>query len=86
MIGFTRSLARELGARKIRVNAIAPGYLETEMSDSLSDTQQQQIIRRTPMGRLGSVDDITPVVEFLLAPASQFITGQVITVDGGSSL
>lgn len=86
MIGLTRSLARELGPRNIRVNAIAPGFLATEMSSNLEERQLEQIRRRTPLGRLGTVEDVAPVVEFLLTPAASFITGQVITVDGGSSL
>ena len=86
MIGFTKSLARELGPKNIRVNAIAPGYLETEMSAALSDSQRQQIVRRTPLGRLGTAKDVAPWVTFLFSPASQFVTGQVITIDGGSSL
>ena len=86
MIGFTKSLAREVGGRGIRVNAIAPGYLETDMSEELTDRQREQIRRRTPLGRLGTSDDVVPVVEFLLSPASQFITGQVITVDGGAGI
>ena len=86
MLGLTRSLARELGPRQIRVNAVAPGYLETDMSSGLDDHQKQQIIRRTPLGRLGTVHDVVPLVEFLLSPASQHITGQVFTVDGGASI
>jgi 3-oxoacyl-[acyl-carrier protein] reductase len=86
LIGMTRSLARELGPRNIRVNALAPGYVETEMSESLSESQRQQIIRRTPLGRLATVEDIVPVVEFLMSPASLFITGQTIMVDGGASV
>lgn len=86
MIGMTRSLARELGPRGIRVNAVAPGYLETDMSADLDDAQRGQIERRTPLGRLGTVDDVVPVITFLLSPASRFVTGQVITVDGGSSV
>jgi len=86
MIGMTRSLARELGPRGIRVNAVAPGYLETDMSAALDDKQRQQIERRTPLGRLGTVDDVVPVIEFLLSAASSYVTGQVITVDGGSSV
>ena len=85
-IGMTRSLARELGRRQIRVNAIAPGYMETEMSDSLAPEQRQRIVRRTPLGRLGRPEDIVPCIEFLLSPAAQFITGQVLTVDGGASI
>ena len=86
MNGMTRSLARELGPRGIRVNAVAPGYLETEMSSGLDESQQQQIIRRTPLGRLGQVEDVVPLVKFLLSEQSGYITGQVFTVDGGSSL
>lgn len=86
LLGFTRSLAREVGGRGIRVNAVAPGYVETEMSQALTDTQRGQIARRTPMGRLASVADIAPAVEFLLSPASGFITGQTLVVDGGASV
>lgn len=86
MIGFTRSLARELGSRGIRVNAVCPGYLETEMSSSLADRQREQIIRRTPLGRLGQVEDVVPMIDFLLSQASSFVTGQVFTIDGGSSI
>ena len=81
--GMTRALARELGPRKIRVNAIAPGYLETEMTGKLDEKQRSQITRRTPMGRLGLPEDVVGVVSFLLSPASAFITGQTIVVDGG---
>lgn len=86
LLGFTKSLARELGSRNIRVNAIAPGYVDTDMSESLDENQRRQIIRRTPLGRLGQVSDIVPVVEFLISPGSRFITGQTICVDGGSSV
>lgn len=81
--GLTRSLAREVGRRGITVNAVAPGYLDTEMSGTLSAAQRDQIIRRTPIGRLGTAADVVPVVRFLLGDAGAFITGQVITVDGG---
>lgn len=81
--GMTRSLARELGARNIRVNSIAPGYLETEMSKSLNASEREKIIRRTPLGRLGTVSDIVGVVAFLLSDDARFITGQTLVVDGG---
>ena len=84
--GMTRALARELGDRQIRVNAIAPGYLDTEMAEGLSAAQRAQIERRTPLGRLGRVDDIVPWVNFLLSPQSGFTTSQIITVDGGASI
>ncbi|MEM8680198.1 MAG: SDR family oxidoreductase [Planctomycetota bacterium] len=86
LIGFTKSLARELGARGIRVNAIAPGYLETDMSAELDEAQRAQIIRRTPLGRLGRAEDVLGTVEYLISPASEFMTGQVLVVDGGSSI
>ncbi len=86
LVGMTRSLARELGPRNIRVNAICPGYLETDMSQSLEDRQRQQIIRRTPLGRLGRPEDIVPWVRFLLSDQAKFATGQVFTIDGGASV
>jgi 3-oxoacyl-[acyl-carrier protein] reductase len=86
LIGMTRALARELGPRNIRVNALAPGYLETELSKSLSREQREQIIRRTPLARLGRVEDVIPAVDFLLSPAGAFITGQVLTIDGGATV
>ena len=81
--GLTRALARELGSRGITVNSVAPGYLRTEMSHGLDESQLQQIVRRTPAGRLGEADDIARVVQFLTAPGNDYLTGQVIVVDGG---
>jgi 3-oxoacyl-[acyl-carrier protein] reductase len=81
--GMTRALARELGGRNIRVNAIAPGYLETEMTGKLDEGQKQQIVRRTPLGRLGRPEDVVGTVLFLLSPAASFITGQTLVIDGG---
>jgi 3-oxoacyl-[acyl-carrier protein] reductase len=81
--GMTRALAREVGGRNIRVNSIAPGYLETEMTGKLDDQQRQQIVRRTPLGRLGTPGDVVGAVLFLLSPAASFITGQSIVIDGG---
>lgn len=81
--GFTRSLSRELGSRGIMVNSIAPGYLRTEMSHGLDEDQLQQIVRRTPAGRLGEPDDIARVCLFLTAPENDYLTGQVIVADGG---
>lgn len=83
VLGFTRSLARELGPRDIRVNAILPGYIDTEMTAGMESVKMEQVIRRTPLGRLGYASDIAGVTEFLLSPASGFITGQAIVVDGG---
>jgi len=83
MDGITRALARELGSRKIRVNSIAPGYLTTEMTHGLDDHQQNQIVKRTPLGRLGTPEDVLGTALFLLSDSSQFITGQVFVIDGG---
>ena len=83
MDGFTRALARELGARNITVNSVAPGYLTTEMTEELDDKQQRQISKRTPLGRLGTPEDVTGLVLFLSGDAGAFITGQVLVVDGG---
>jgi 3-oxoacyl-[acyl-carrier protein] reductase len=81
--GMTRALARELGSRGIRVNAIAPGYLRTEMSHGLDEAQLQQIVRRTPAGRLGEPDDVARACQFLTDPRNDYITGQVLVIDGG---
>jgi len=83
--GFARSLARELGPRGIRVNAVAPGFLETDLSSSLSEANRVRNVRRTPLGRLGMPADVVGAIEFLTGPRSAFITGQVVTVDGGSA-
>jgi 3-oxoacyl-[acyl-carrier protein] reductase len=81
--GMTRSLARELGSRGIVVNSIAPGYLRTEMSHGLDEEQLNQIVRRTPAGRLGEPVDIARIALFLTDPANDYLTGQVIVADGG---
>lgn len=81
--GFTRALARELGSRNITVNGIAPGYLRTEMSHGLDDAQLAQIVRRTPAGRLGEPGDIARAVQFLVDERSDWVTGQVLVIDGG---
>ena len=83
--GFARSLARELGPRAIRVNAVAPGFLDTDLSSSLSEANRSRIVRRTPLGRLGVPADVVGAIEFLTGPQAAFITGQVVTVDGGSA-
>ena len=81
--GFTRAMARELGARNITVNSVAPGYLTTEMTEELDSNQHRQIVKRTPLGRLGEPDDVTGLILFLCSEKAGFITGQVMVVDGG---
>lgn len=85
MIGFTRSLAREVGQLGINVNAVAPGFMETEMTESLDADHRQQIARRSALRRLPEVDDVAGAVEFLLGSASKNITGTVLTVDAGAT-
>ncbi|MFN6190046.1 MAG: SDR family NAD(P)-dependent oxidoreductase [Planctomycetia bacterium] len=81
--GFAKSLARELGPRGIRVNAVAPGFLETDLSATLSPERRERVARRTSLGRLGLPDDIVGAIDFLASPRAGFITGQVLTIDGG---
>jgi 3-oxoacyl-[acyl-carrier protein] reductase len=85
MLGFTRSLAREVGRMGITVNAVAPGFLATEMTDALADEQRQRIARRSALRRLAEVDDVANAVEFLLSPKARNISGTVLTVDAGAT-
>lgn len=83
MIGFTKALAKELASKNILVNAIAPGFIETEMTENLSDETKKQIFDKIPLKRFGRAEDVANVVDFLASEKSNYITGQVITVDGG---
>ena len=83
MIGLTKSLAKELGSRQIRVNAVTPGYIETDMTLALSDAQRAAITDHIPLGTLGTPQDIAEIVGFLSTDASRYITGQVLRVNGG---
>ena len=83
LIGFTKSLAKEVGSRNITVNAVAPGYVTTVLTDVLSEEYKQAAIKATPMGRLGTPEDIAYAVAFLVSDQASFITGQVLSVDGG---
>lgn len=86
VVGITKSLAKELARRHITVNAIAPGYIATDMTGALSEEQQAAISERVGLGRLGEAQDVAALVAFLASPAAAYITGQVIAVDGGLSL
>jgi 3-oxoacyl-[acyl-carrier protein] reductase len=83
IIGLTKALARELGSRGVRVNAIAPGYISTELTDVLNDEQRGLILQNTPLGRLGEPEDVARAVRFLCSDEAAFITGEVLLVDGG---
>jgi 3-oxoacyl-[acyl-carrier protein] reductase len=85
LIGFTRSLAREVGRCGVTVNAVAPGFLDTEMTQGLEGDRREQIVRRSALRRLPEVDDVADAVEFLLGPKSKSITGTVLTVDAGNT-
>jgi 3-oxoacyl-[acyl-carrier protein] reductase len=85
IVGFTRSLAREVGPLGITVNAVAPGFLDTEMTESLGERQRDQIARRSALHRLADVDDIANAVEFLLSDKARNITATVLTVDAGNT-
>ena len=85
MLGFTRSLARELGRLGINVNAVAPGFLDTEMTQSMDDDQRRKIARRSALRRLTDVEDVADAVEFLMGDKAKSITGTVLTVDAGST-
>ena len=86
VIGFTKSAAKELASRNVTVNAVAPGFIETDMTNSLSDSVKENLSKSIPMGRLGSPEDIASLVEFLVSDKAAYITGQVISVDGGMAI
>lgn len=83
IIGFTKSLAKEVAAYNIRVNAVAPGFIETEMISGLKEEHKKKILDMVPLGRLGEASDVSEAVKFLLSDNSDFITGQTLVVDGG---
>ncbi len=83
MIGFTRSLAREVGSRGITVNAVAPGFIETDMTDALTDEQRDALLNHIALNRLGKVNEIAEVVSFLASKDAAYITGETINVNGG---
>jgi 3-oxoacyl-[acyl-carrier protein] reductase len=83
MLGLTKSLAKEVASRKVRVNAVTPGYIETDMTNELNETQKNAISQNIPLGCLGSANDVAQLVSFLAGPESKYITGQIIGVNGG---
>ena len=83
IVGFTKSLAKELGSRGVRVNAIAPGYISTELTEVLPEELREMILGNTPLGRLGDPEDVARCVRFLCSEEARFVTGAVLQVDGG---
>lgn len=83
LLGVTRSLAREVGSRAITVNAVAPGFIETDMTRELDEKNREAMLGQIPLGRLGAVDDIAAAVAFLVSPAAGYITGETLNVNGG---
>lgn len=83
IIGFTKSLAKEVASRNILVNAVAPGFIETQMTDVLKQEVKKEIAKNIPLRRMGTPEDVANVVKFLAGEQSSYITGQIINVDGG---
>lgn len=83
MIGFSKALAKELASRNIQVNCVAPGFIKTKMTDALTDSQREAILKDIPLGRLGDSAEVADLVWFLASPFCSYMTGQVLTIDGG---
>ena len=83
LVGFTKAVAREVASRSITVNAVAPGYIETDMTAAMSDKAREAITGAVPLGRVGTADDVAAAVAFLVSDGAAYITGQVLNVNGG---
>lgn len=86
LIGFTKSVARELASRKVTCNAIAPGFIRTDMTDALSEDMQEEIIKRVPLKDMGNTEEIASLALYLSSPEARYLTGQVIAIDGGMTM
>ena len=86
IIGFSKSIAKEFASRGIRVNVVAPGYISTDMTETLAEGMQTEVLRAIPLGRLGNPEDVAKVVRFLVSPDASYITGQTLCVDGGMEI
>ena len=86
LIGFTKSVARELAGRGVRVNAIAPGFIQTAMTEKLNEKQRKGILEKIPLGRMGGTEEVSRIVLFLASDMASYVTGQVISVDGGMAI
>ena len=86
VIGLTKSCAKEFARRKVTVNAVAPGFVETAMTDKLPDSVREEMLKTIPLGRYGKVEDIAAMIKFLASDEAGYITGQVFSIDGGMNI
>jgi 3-oxoacyl-[acyl-carrier protein] reductase len=83
LIGLTKSMARELAARSITVNAVTPGFIETDMTHNLDPKLREEMLKAIPLGRMGSAEEVADLVTFLASPAASYVTGQIMGINGG---
>jgi 3-oxoacyl-[acyl-carrier protein] reductase len=86
LVGLTKSVARELASRNVRCNAIAPGFIRTDMTSELSESHVEGLMQQIPLGHLGDAEDVAGAARFLVGPAARYITGQILSVDGGMAM